>query len=845
MADWSQLPFDKGEYHPSEHRVGAMINAPSYWRDWIKGILPEGRDGVIITWTSPCVPSFTYQINGPDVVYLGVGELHDDKFTHMKVEATYQDLTSNAFKSQDYTGIPLSPDPICPFTLNLYPSPLMEEKLRSERPLLLSILTVGLFMLAALALYAYDYRVEQRKQKLVKTAENTDAIVSNMLPANVRDILYNNVADDESISNNDDNKGVHSMFKGGVIAELYPSTTIIFADISRFTAWSSTREPTQVFHLLETVYASWDKIAYRYDVTKIETVGDCYVAVCGIPTTQNDHVLAAARFARDIISEWSDLATKLEVALGPDTGDLKVRIGIHSGQVTAGVLRGTMARYQLFGDTVNTCARIQTSSDPGRIHVSSASAEQLLERGKANWLRKRKGAVKLKGKGEVETYWLALKSTSRVKPKLDTLNSIEEHDADTEEDTKSGAELEEWNNFGDLDDETDVAEDKSKRLVDWNANVLGDLIKKVLSARDWSSASDPTVLATKGRTIGQGRTVLEEFKDIIEVSPADMTEAEAKGHLNETQFDDVAMDQLRDFLSQVATMYRSNHFHNFEHASHVTSSVRKLLSRIVKVDSNIEDLSGHSFGITSDPLTQFVVVLSAVIHDCDHPGVPNATLISENTAAAVLYKGKSVAEQNSVDLCWGLLMEPGYAKLRSCIYHNEAELLRFRQLLVNVVMATDIADEELGALRKARWKVAFAEVSSDESNPMLGKNRKATIVLEHLIQASDVCHTMQHWHIFRKWNERLFFEMYSTYKEGRSSVDPRENWYESEIGFFDFYVIPLAKKLETCGVFGVSSHEYLEYAVSNKQQWVLEGKACLEEYQKKFETEIGDGGDSK
>lgn len=156
-------------------------------------------------------------------------------------------------------------------------------------------------------------------------------------------------------------------------------------------------------------------------------------------------------------------------------------------------------------------------------------------------------------------------------------------------------------------------------------------------------------------------------------------------------------------------------------------------------------------------------------------------------------------------------------------------MLRFRQLLVNVVMATDIADKELGALRKARWKVAFSEDSSDGTSPMLGKNRKATIVLEHLIQASDVCHTMQHWHIFRKWNERLFFEMYATYKQGRSSVDPRENWYESELGFFDFYVIPLAKKLETCGVFGVSSHEYLEYANANREQWVLEGRTCLEE----------------
>ena len=91
-------------------------------------------------------------------------------------------------------------------------------------------------------------------------------------------------------------------------------------------------------------------------------------------------------------------------------------------------------------------------------------------------------------------------------------------------------------------------------------------------------------------------------------------------------------------------------------------------------------------------------------------------------------------------------------------------------------------------------------------------NRKATIVIEHLIQASDVAHTMQHWHIYRKWNERFFCECYQAYKDGRADTDPSENWYKGEIGFFDYYIIPLAKKLKDCGVFGVSSDEYCKLA---------------------------------
>lgn len=78
----------------------------------------------------------------------------------------------------------------------------------------------------------------------------------------------------------------------------------------------------------------------------------------------------------------------------------------------------------------------------------------------------------------------------------------------------------------------------------------------------------------------------------------------------------------------------------------------------------------------------------------------------------------------------------------------------------------------------------------------------------HFVKPNDT----QHWHVYRKWNERLLREMYNAYLKGHSPNDPTENWYKGEIGFFDFYIIPLAKKLKECGVFGKSSDEYLGYA---------------------------------
>ena len=136
--------------------------------------------------------------------------------------------------------------------------------------------------------------------------------------------------------------------------------------------------------------------------------------------------------------------------------------------------------------------------------------------------------------------------------------------------------------------------------------------------------------------------------------------------------------------------------------------------------------------------------------------MPNAQLVKENTSIAKAYNNKSVAEQNSVDLSWQLLMEDRYQDLRRAIYVTESEFIRFRQLLVNSILATDIMDKDLGAKRKQRWNNTFSETSRKDEDSSVTINRKATIVIEHLIQASDVAHTMQHWHVYRKWNARLY-----------------------------------------------------------------------------------------
>jgi class 3 adenylate cyclase len=193
-------------------------------------------------------------------------------------------------------------------------------------------------------------------------------------------------------------------------ASLYKDTTIFFADLVGFTAWSSKRTPSEVFELLETLYSAFDAIAAKRGVFKVETIGDCYVAATGIPEPQADHAVILVKFSHDCLRQFSQLTHDLVATLGANTRQLEIRVGLHSGATTAGILRGTKGRFQLFGDIVNTAVR----DVGGRIHVSQATANALIAKGKSRWLIPREDKIVAKGKAEMQTYFVASKSDKSV-----------------------------------------------------------------------------------------------------------------------------------------------------------------------------------------------------------------------------------------------------------------------------------------------------------------------------------------------------------------------------------------------------------------------------------------------
>lgn len=804
--------------------VGAIYTVIQ-WASYFKDVLPASSPPVRVVLENSCEGRFTFLVSEEAVLPVGQGDFHHAKYSHLGRKGGFDNLS----KKLKTGSIPLNED-ICKYTMTVYPTEEFEKTYTSSMPTIITLAVGVAFLVAFLLFWIYNRMVDQRQTLVMDTAENTTAIVSSLFPAQIKDRLMNEYKTSNhqggTGSNNSTNSNgalkltAHTPGVGGTpiekpLADLFLETTLVFADVSGFSGWSSVREPSQVFRLLETLYMAFDEVAERRRVFKVETVGDCYVAVAGLPEPRADHAVAIARFSHEIISTMHILVKELEVTLGPDTGELSLRVGIHSGPVTAGVLRGRGARFQLFGSEVNKASRIETTGLPGRIHCSSETAELLRQSGKESWLEKRKERIDVLGLGIMESYWVQLpvdhsgrRLKKSIRPEMAVVPGFDP---------------------------------KTSRLIQWNVEVLVGLLRAVVAQKDGPAPKFTGVESSHFNLQNSGALAtdmpLDEVKEIIALPEFERQNAGCGRDPDTVIIPRNVCMELTHLVSSIAGMYNDNPFHSFDHASHVLMSVTKTISRIIApstVDSfDLKNLHDHTYGITSDPLTHFAVAFSALIHDVDHAGVTNAQLVKEGKPVAARYDNKSVAEQNSFNLGWGVLMEPGHANLRRLLFPSQSDQNRFRQLVVNSVMATDIVDQEMLNLRNNRWDKAFNMDASQgqtmEQNERDRINRKATIVIEHIIQASDISHTMQHWHVYRKWNTKLFEELYLAYLNGRMEKNPSDFWYEGELGFFDFYIIPLTRKLKECGVFGVSSGEFLNYALNNRAEWMEKGKLVTAE----------------
>ncbi|XP_030591671.1 heat-stable enterotoxin receptor [Archocentrus centrarchus] len=188
---------------------------------------------------------------------------------------------------------------------------------------------------------------------------------------------------------------------GKVEPELFEEVTIYFSDIVGFTTLCYYSTPMEVVDMLNEIYKNFDSILDHHDVYKVETIGDAYMVASGLPKRNgNRHAVDIAHMALDILS----FVGTFELQHLPGI-PLWIRIGIHSGPCAAGVVGNKMPRYCLFGDTVNTASRMESTSLPLRIHVSQSTIN-ILQRTDCKFEYEKRGETYLKGKGKMMTYWL-------------------------------------------------------------------------------------------------------------------------------------------------------------------------------------------------------------------------------------------------------------------------------------------------------------------------------------------------------------------------------------------------------------------------------------------------------
>lgn len=222
---------------------------------------------------------------------------------------------------------------------------------------------------------AYYMDVAQRVEEALDRAhEKSEDLLQNVFP----DVVAKRLKNRES-----------------TVADRFPEASILFGDLVGFTELAQEASPESLVTTLDNLFSQFDELVEKHQVEKIKTIGDEYMIVSGIPEPAPDHADHVARFALDML----EALEKFNQQTGTD---LNIRIGIHSGEVVAGVIGNKRFHYDLWGDSVNQASRMESSGLPGKIHITGETRDRL----DSSFQVEERGTIEVKGMGNVTTYFL-------------------------------------------------------------------------------------------------------------------------------------------------------------------------------------------------------------------------------------------------------------------------------------------------------------------------------------------------------------------------------------------------------------------------------------------------------
>ena len=241
-----------------------------------------------------------------------------------------------------------------------------------------------------------EQRVERRTAALQAEQEKSERLLLNVLPHSIAEQLKQSQDAIAPATSNGTHPCTPLPPTHALIAQQFSEATILFADIVDFTSFSAQVSPNQLVDVLNQIFSAFDRLAEKYQLEKIKTVGDEYMIVGGLPQPMSNHAEAIADMALEMQAEIGRFNR-----LSPDD-PFRLRIGINTGSVVAGVIGIKKFSYDLWGDAVNVASRMETHGDPGSIQVTASTYEHLKDR----YILEDRGAIAVKGKGTLRTYWL-------------------------------------------------------------------------------------------------------------------------------------------------------------------------------------------------------------------------------------------------------------------------------------------------------------------------------------------------------------------------------------------------------------------------------------------------------